>query len=93
MKYEDPSKGEVIYSDDKIFGETGSEDEGEKKPLLKTKQRELNWLTVAELKQLVSKPEVVKWTDVSATDRPLTPPPPHMLSQYDPHPGPLECEM
>lgn len=68
MKSEDPSKGEVIYSDDEIAGETDSEDEGEKKPLSKKKQRKLNRLTVAELKQLVSKPEVVEWTDVSAAD-------------------------
>jgi splicing factor 3B subunit 2 len=68
VKSEDPSKGEVIYSDDEIAGETDSEAEGEKKPLSKKKQRKLNRLTVAELKQLVSKPEVVEWTDVSAAD-------------------------
>ncbi|KAH9048649.1 DUF382-domain-containing protein [Lactarius deliciosus] len=68
VKSEDPSKGEVIYSDDEMAGETDSEAEGEKKPLSKKKQRKLNRLTVAELKQLVSKPEVVEWTDVSAAD-------------------------
>ncbi|KAF8261265.1 DUF382-domain-containing protein [Lactarius quietus] len=68
VKSEDPSKGEVIYSDDEVAGETDSEAEGEKKPLSKKKQRKLNRLTVAELKQLVSKPEVVEWTDVSAAD-------------------------
>lgn len=68
MKSEDPSKGEVIYWNDEIAGETDSEAEGEKKPLSKKKQRKLNRLTVAELKQLVSKPEVVEWTDVSAAD-------------------------
>jgi splicing factor 3B subunit 2 len=68
VKPEDPSKGEVIYWDDEIAGETDSEAEGEKKPLSKKKQRKLNRLTVAELKQLVSKPEVVEWTDVSAAD-------------------------
>ena len=51
-----------------MAGETDSEDEAEKKPLSKKKQRKLNRLTVAELKQLVSKPEVVEWTDVSAAD-------------------------
>ncbi|KAI0294238.1 hypothetical protein B0F90DRAFT_1640747 [Multifurca ochricompacta] len=68
VKSEEPSKGEVIYSDDEMAGETDSEDETEKKPLSKKKQRKLNRLTVAELKQLVSKPEVVEWTDISAAD-------------------------
>ncbi|KAH9989984.1 hypothetical protein BJV77DRAFT_645816 [Russula vinacea] len=68
VKSEDPPKGEVIYSDDEMAGETDSEDEGEKRPLSKKKQRKLNRLTVAELKQLVAKPEVVEWTDVSAAD-------------------------
>ncbi|KAI0289800.1 hypothetical protein BC826DRAFT_1029522 [Russula brevipes] len=68
VKSEDPSKGEVIYSDDEMAGETDSEAEAERKPLSKKKQRKLNRLTVAELKQLVAKPEVVEWTDVSAAD-------------------------
>ncbi|TFY75014.1 hypothetical protein EWM64_g9000 [Hericium alpestre] len=69
VKAEEPSKGEVIYSDDDMASETGSEaEEGVKKPLSKKKQRKMNRLTVAELKQLVKKPEVVEWTDVSAAD-------------------------
>jgi splicing factor 3B subunit 2 len=36
--------------------------------LSKKKQRKMNRLTVAELKQLVKKPDVVEWTDVSAAD-------------------------
>ena len=51
-----------------MAGETDSEDEAEKKPLFKKKQRKLNRLTAAVLKQLVAKPEVVEWTDVSAAD-------------------------
>ena len=50
-----------------MASETDSEAE-EKKPLSKKKQRKLNRLTVAELKQIVKKPEVVEWTDVSAQD-------------------------
>lgn len=38
------------------------------KPISKRKQRKMNRLTVAELKQLVKKPEVVEWTDVTAAD-------------------------
>lgn len=34
----------------------------------KKKARKMNRLTVAELKQLVKKPEVVEWTDVTAAD-------------------------
>lgn len=46
-----------------------SEDEDEDAPKLsKRKQRKMNRLSVAELKRLVKKPEVVEWVDVSATD-------------------------
>ncbi|EJF66233.1 hypothetical protein DICSQDRAFT_49878 [Dichomitus squalens LYAD-421 SS1] len=62
-----PSKGEVIYSDDDMASE-GDSDAEEKKPLSKKKARKMNRLTVAELKQLVKKPEVVEWTDVTAAD-------------------------
>ncbi|THH12938.1 hypothetical protein EW146_g7231 [Bondarzewia mesenterica] len=68
VKSEEPSKGEVIYSDDDMASETDSEAEEAKKPLSKKKQRKMNRLTVAELKQLVKKPEVVEWTDISAAD-------------------------
>lgn len=64
----EPSKGEIIYSDDDMESEGDSEAEGEKKPLSKKKARKMNRLTVAELKQLVKKPEVVEWTDVTAAD-------------------------
>ena len=49
-------------------GQGDSDSEGEKKPLSKKKARKLNRLTVAELKQLVKKPEAVEWTDVTASD-------------------------
>ncbi|KAH8106909.1 hypothetical protein BXZ70DRAFT_915574 [Cristinia sonorae] len=61
------TKGEVIYSDDDMASE-GDSDSEEKKPLSKKKARKMNRLTVAELKQLVKKPEVVEWTDVTAAD-------------------------
>lgn len=64
---QEPSKGEIIYSDDDMASEGDSEAE-EKKPLSKKKARKMNRLTVAELKQLVKKPEVVEWTDVTAAD-------------------------
>ena len=68
VKTEGPTKGEIIYSDDDMASEGDSDAEGEKKPLSKKKARKLNRLTVAELKQLVKKPEAVEWTDVSASD-------------------------
>ncbi|KAG2019674.1 spliceosome associated protein 145, variant 2 [Coprinopsis cinerea AmutBmut pab1-1] len=60
-------KGEVIYSDDDMAS-AGSDDEDAPKPLSKKKARKMNRLTVAELKQLVKKPEIVEWTDVTAAD-------------------------
>ncbi|KAF8337535.1 uncharacterized protein EI90DRAFT_3279743 [Cantharellus anzutake] len=64
---EEPSKGEIIYSDEEQESDEGSDAEAPK-PLSKKKQRKANRLSVAELKQLVKKPEVVEWTDVSALD-------------------------
>jgi splicing factor 3B subunit 2 len=61
-----PTKGEIIYSDDDM--ESADDSDTEKKPLSKKKQRKMARLTVAELKQLVKKPEVVEWTDVTASD-------------------------
>ena len=65
-------KGDVIYSDDDQMSEDEDEDgEAKAKTLSKRKQRQLRRLTVAELKQIVKKPELVEWEDVSATDPPL----------------------
>lgn len=61
-------KGEMIYSDDDMASEADSDTSESKKPLSKKKQRKMARLTVAELKQLVKKPEVVEWTDVTAAD-------------------------
>ncbi|KAH7889189.1 hypothetical protein F5I97DRAFT_1923764 [Phlebopus sp. FC_14] len=66
-----PTKGEVIYSDDDMASDSGAEDDDEEKaqkPLSKKKRRKMSRLTIAELKQLVSKPEAVEWTDPSAAD-------------------------
>ncbi|PWN20731.1 DUF382-domain-containing protein [Microstroma glucosiphilum] len=69
-----PSKGDVIYSDDEAMSDsdaTDSDGEGGRKAkeeLSKRKQKKLSRLTVAELKQIVRKPEVVDWSDVTATD-------------------------
>jgi len=63
----EPTKGEVIYSDDDMESDAGS-DAAVKKTLSKKKQRKMARLTVAELKQVVAKPEAVEWTDPSAAD-------------------------
>jgi len=44
------------------------EDGSSKKPVSKRREKKLSRLTVAELKQLVPRPEVVEWFDVSASD-------------------------
>lgn len=58
-------KGEVFYDDDDI----PDEDEVAAEPKLsKKKRKERDKLSVAELKALVKKPELVDWTDTSASD-------------------------
>lgn len=84
-------KGEIIYSDDEMPSE--DEDAEEEAEVSKRKQRKLNRLSVAELKRLVKKPEVVDWVDVSATDpkllvqiksyRNTVPIPPHWSQKRD----------
>jgi splicing factor 3B subunit 2 len=59
-------KGEVFYDDDE---EIPDEDEEAAEPKLsKKKRKERDKLSVAELKALVKKPELVEWTDTSASD-------------------------
>ena len=59
-------KGEIYYSDeDEIPGE---DEENTEPKLSKKKRKEQNKLSVAELKALVNKPELVDWTDTSASD-------------------------
>lgn len=94
-----PSKGEVIYSDDEVESEHDSDDDADHPDgaaahnLSKRKQKKLQRLTVAELKQLVAKPEVVEWTDVTSNDprllvhlkcvRNSVPIPPHWAQKRD----------
>ncbi|PYH98339.1 splicing factor 3b, subunit 2 [Aspergillus ellipticus CBS 707.79] len=55
----------VIYFDD----DDEIPDEEDKEPTLsKRKRKELNKLSVAELKAMVRRPEIVEWTDTSAPD-------------------------
>ncbi|KAL4801423.1 hypothetical protein BDV18DRAFT_75144 [Aspergillus unguis] len=58
-------KPEVYFDDDVEI----PEEEEERPPALsKRKRKELNKLSVAELKAMVRKPELVEWTDTSAPD-------------------------
>lgn len=60
-------KGEVFYSDEDEIPDEEDEALTEKK-LSKKKRKEQSKLSVAELKALVKKPEIVEWTDTSAQD-------------------------
>ncbi|KAF3050650.1 hypothetical protein E8E11_006454 [Didymella keratinophila] len=60
----DDEKPEIYYSDNDDVSE---EEDGQ--PKISKKQRKaMNKLSVAQLKSLVSKPELVEWTDVSSSD-------------------------
>ncbi|OQD79701.1 hypothetical protein PENANT_c045G10538 [Penicillium antarcticum] len=61
----DSEKPEVYFDD----GDEIPDEEQEIEPKLsKKKRKELNKLSVAELKAMVRKPEIVEWTDTSAPD-------------------------
>ncbi|EEH50449.1 U2 snRNP complex subunit CUS1 [Paracoccidioides brasiliensis Pb18] len=62
----EPDKPEVYFDDDNDIPDEEEEATGPK--LSKKKRKEMNKLSVAELKALVRKPETVEWTDTSASD-------------------------
>ncbi|ORY07172.1 hypothetical protein BCR34DRAFT_29182 [Clohesyomyces aquaticus] len=57
-------KPDIILSDDDEI----PEEDDEQKRLSKKARKQLNKLSIAELKALVKKPELVEWTDVSSSD-------------------------
>lgn len=62
----DVEKAEIYYDDD---NDDIPDEEQEKQPGLSKKARKAaTKLTIAELKQLVRKPELVEWTDIDAHD-------------------------
>lgn len=104
LQQQTASKGEIIYSDDDIESDEHDSTRDDSHAdsaaaahsslhLSKRKQKKLQRLTVAELKQLVSKPEVVEWTDVTSDDprllvhlrcvRNSVPIPPHWANKRD----------
>lgn len=58
-------KPEVYFDDE---DEIPDEDQENQPKISKKKRKEMNKLSVAELKAMVRKPEIVEWTDTSATD-------------------------
>ncbi|KAJ5482424.1 hypothetical protein N7475_001236 [Penicillium sp. IBT 31633x] len=77
-------KPEVFFDDG---GEIPDEEQESEPKISKKKRKEMNKLSVAELKAMVRKPEIVEWTDTSAPDprllihikahRNVVPVPPH----------------
>lgn len=63
----DVDKPEVYFDDDADIPDE-EEEENRQPKLSKKKRKELNKLSVAELKSMVRKPELVEWTDASAQD-------------------------
>ena len=62
-----PGKGEIYYSDDDDVPMAEDED-SKNNGLSRKRARKLNRPSVAQLKQVVDKPEIVEWTDVAAQD-------------------------
>lgn len=61
----EPEKPEIYYEDDNDI----PDEEDDAQPRLSKKARKaMNKLSIAELKALVKKPELVEWTDTSAPD-------------------------
>jgi splicing factor 3B subunit 2 len=61
----EPEKPQVYFDD---ADEIPDEQEENEPKLSRKKRKEMNKLSVAELKALVRKPEIVEWTDTSAPD-------------------------
>ncbi|KAL6242424.1 hypothetical protein RBB50_010563 [Rhinocladiella similis] len=62
----EPDKPEIYYDDDDDIPD--EEEENAAPKMSKKKRKEMTQLSVAELKALVTKPEMVEWTDTSAPD-------------------------
>eukprot|EP00842_Homolaphlyctis_polyrhiza_P004236 jgi/Hompol1/4813/HPOL_003897-RA len=64
---DDDEDMDLDEDDDDALDGTGAKS-GSTKPMSKKQKRKASRLSVAELKQLVRKPDVVEWVDVTATD-------------------------
>lgn len=63
-------KPEIYYEDDNdaVPDEEDNPDDGDAPKMSKKKRKQMNKLSVAELKSIVRRPELVEWTDVSSSD-------------------------
>lgn len=66
VKDQPDDKGQVFFGDDD--NEVPDEEDEAAQRMSKKKRKELNKLSVAELKAIVRRPELVEWTDTSAPD-------------------------
>lgn len=62
------NQGELFHDDDDNIPDEEDENQSAPNKLSKKKRKMLNKLSIAELKALVKKPEVVEWHDTSSSD-------------------------
>ncbi|KAI8634409.1 DUF382-domain-containing protein [Xylariaceae sp. FL1651] len=62
------NQGELLLNDDDDIPDEDDENQSGQNKLSKKKRKILNKLSIAELKALVKKPEVVEWHDTSSSD-------------------------
>ncbi|KAF2970367.1 hypothetical protein GQX73_g3203 [Xylaria multiplex] len=62
------NQGELLHDDDDNIPDEDDENQSGPSKLSKKKRKMLNKLSIAELKALVKKPEVVEWHDTSSSD-------------------------
>ncbi|KAI3323908.1 DUF382-domain-containing protein [Xylariaceae sp. AK1471] len=62
------NQGELLYNDEDDIPDEEDENQSGPNKLSKKKRKMLNKLSIAELKALVKKPEVVEWHDTSSSD-------------------------
>ncbi|KAI0856531.1 hypothetical protein F4860DRAFT_492639 [Xylaria cubensis] len=62
------NQGELLHDDDDNIPDEEDENQSGQNKLSKKKRKMLNKLSIAELKALVKKPEVVEWHDTSSSD-------------------------
>ncbi|KAI1281544.1 hypothetical protein F5Y07DRAFT_263340 [Xylaria sp. FL0933] len=62
------NQGEVFHDEDDNIPDEDDENQSGQNKLSKKKRKMLNKLSIAELKALVKKPEVVEWHDTSSSD-------------------------
>ncbi|KAI1360057.1 hypothetical protein F5Y08DRAFT_331833 [Xylaria arbuscula] len=62
------NQGEVFHGDDDNIPDEDEENQSGQNKISKKKRKMMSKLSIAELKALVKKPEVVEWQDISSSD-------------------------